>query len=904
MLAVVSSSSFLRRPPLLFLSFSVLPALFQEAFGIGGNEFHIGSTSELIRFSDSVNSEKGYKGTTVFLDNDIAFSGQLFTPIGTDSRYFQGTFDGQGHTISNLTVNLRTQYVGLFGCTKGATIRNVVMDSSCSVTSVFSTSFAYVGGAVGGCSSDESICKLESIVSLANASFSGDIKSGNLFLGGVIGRLVVQSYDVFVTNCANYGLVTHSGKNVGSYAHIGGIAGSLYCIFHLNAHIQNCLNFGTISHSGTTYRDLYIGGILGWYSFEGTDKIENCVSAGKVVTLTRGNNTFIGGVVGYVNVGSANVTHCYWTGDMGNCHAFGGANKEHTNSSNYAHDSTQVEFNKTVIESLNSYNSLWSRWLLNANSNLVAFTLNSRASFALSTRSILLPSPAKSDEYVFSGWFKDSALTEAFTASEVTADTTLYSIYYRTAGYTVEFDPAGGTVTPASKNVLFNEMYGELPMPERVGHNFTGWCIEAGTLVTPDSRVAEARDHTLHAGWRINSYTVKFMSDGKIVKTDILEYNAPIVYPQGLAKRGCELAGWNPEPKRMPDYNPVIEVKWSCKQVSSSSSLGAPSHTIISVIVAPLFLVIIIIVLAISVVVLYRKNKALSGKSEKSYEMEKPLIYSDYADKEGEYGDTYESTGYRRVVTDNDDEVSPESLAGMPLDLLYKMYPPSYVKPTMKEALLEAGLTDKQANRIVKACGNATEFVEADKKLLEGFAKEDAAAVAMYTYDFGFKRFEKNPYRIINRSLVGRNYAALQKASGILYLMMSALRKLPRVTGITLYRGVRSGMKMSISHYHEGNTITWPALSSTSPDMKATKAFLAEGSKTGKAKGTLFIIEDGWGYDIQPYSLFPSEAEILLEPERQFKVISVLLSTDLTVVNLQMLDTPLALPQVFGEGKK
>ena len=117
-----------------------------------------------------------------------------------------------------------------------------------------------------------------------------------------------------------------------------------------------------------------------------------------------------------------------------------------------------------------------------------------------------------------------------------------------------------------------------------------------------------------------------------------------------------------------------------------------------------------------------------------------------------------------------------------------------------------------------------------------------------------------------------------------------------------LYRGVRSEVNVDESHYHKGNTITWPALSSTSPDMKATKTFLAKGAKTGKATGTLFIIEDGWGYDIQPYSLFPDEAEILLEPERQFMVKSVIEAEGLIFINLKMLDTPLALTQFFGEG--
>ena len=103
----------------------------------------------------------------------------------------------------------------------------------------------------------------------------------------------------------------------------------------------------------------------------------------------------------------------------------------------------------------------------------------------------------------------------------------------------------------------------------------------------------------------------------------------------------------------------------------------------------------------------------------------------------------------------------------------------------------------------------------------------------MYTYDFGSKDFESNPYRIINRN------AEMQRASGLLYLVMRALRKLPRVTGRTLYRGVRGEVSLDKNHYHKGNVMTWSALSSTSPYMEATRAFLAKGSKSGEATGTL-----------------------------------------------------------------
>ena len=104
---------------------------------------------------------------------------------------------------------------------------------------------------------------------------------------------------------------------------------------------------------------------------------------------------------------------------------------------------------------------------------------------------------------------------------------------------------------------------------------------------------------------------------------------------------------------------------------------------------------------------------------------------------------------------------------------------------------------------------------------------------------------------------------------------------------------------MDEDHYCEGNVITWPAFSSTSPSMKSTKAFLAEGAKSGKAAGTLFIIEGGWGYDIQPYSLFANEEEILLEPDRQFKVTSIIPTDGMTVINVKMENTPLSLESVF-----
>ena len=174
-------------------AFCCLAALCQGVLGEG--ELHIRDASDLIEFSKNVSLGTNYKGTTVFLDADIDFSGGLseqFEPIGmnSNSNYFQGTFNGQGHTINNLEIkSSSSQYVGLFGYSSGGTIKNVVLDSSCSVVSSCSdSSEAYVGGIVGYCS----YCTIESTVNMASVSFTGNTSNSNLYLGGIMDSFLFQ----------------------------------------------------------------------------------------------------------------------------------------------------------------------------------------------------------------------------------------------------------------------------------------------------------------------------------------------------------------------------------------------------------------------------------------------------------------------------------------------------------------------------------------------------------------------------------------------------------------------------------------------------------------------------------------------------------------------------------------
>ena len=282
--------------------------------GTIGTEYRISSASDIIEFSRNVSSGTRFEGTTVFLDADIDFSGgglsEQFEPIGkSTTNYFQGTFDGQGYTISNLAVNSTSAYAGLFGYSNGATIRNVVLDSSCSVVSSYSGSYyAFVGGVIGRHLSGSS----ENIINMASVTLSGNTSKYNVYLGGITGYIVPSSnsYSTSIKNCVNYGTITHSGATQ-NWGVVGGLVGMCEGKLTAECVIKNSLNYGNIVHSGVS-KSLALGGIVGTNYYGVYD---NCVNFGEITSNKASN--YIGSVVGYINSGSTAILHCYWSSDVG-----------------------------------------------------------------------------------------------------------------------------------------------------------------------------------------------------------------------------------------------------------------------------------------------------------------------------------------------------------------------------------------------------------------------------------------------------------------------------------------------------------------------------------------------------------------------------------------------------------
>jgi len=109
--------------------------------------YEIGTAKQLLNFAQEVNKGTGtFDGKTVVLTNNIDLSGYAWTPIGAgevDGKWigFNGSFDGQGYTISNLNITKGGGWNGLFGLigrgTTGisetvtnVTVKNVVIDGA------------------------------------------------------------------------------------------------------------------------------------------------------------------------------------------------------------------------------------------------------------------------------------------------------------------------------------------------------------------------------------------------------------------------------------------------------------------------------------------------------------------------------------------------------------------------------------------------------------------------------------------------------------------------------------------------------------------------------------------------------------------------------------------------------
>lgn len=222
-------------------------------------------------------------GLNFILMNDIDITGITTAPIGNFFTFFTGSFNGQGFTISNFSINVSSDYVGFFGFLFQSTIQNL------GLINVDVTGNSFVGGFLGY-SYDSDI---------SNCYSTGDVVGSGSNIGGFCG---INDFYSVITNCYSTGNIDCNGN----YYYVGGFCGqnSNYSV------ITNCYSTGNVESD-----DSFVGGFCGLNS---ASQISNSYSTCSVISSAYNAGGFCG-----ENIFNALINTCYSTGAV-SCDYYGG----------------------------------------------------------------------------------------------------------------------------------------------------------------------------------------------------------------------------------------------------------------------------------------------------------------------------------------------------------------------------------------------------------------------------------------------------------------------------------------------------------------------------------------------------------------------------------------------------
>ena len=205
------------------------PSIFAGGNGTAEDPFQIANETQLRAFAASVNAAEDYEDLHVALTADIELT-QPWVPVGgAGAHVFCGSFDGQGHVISNLTIgsaDAAANYVasGLFANVEGAVIENVGLKNASVHVARTDTARVYVGLIAAAVNEGGQAAVIN------NCSVSGEIyASSNSWC--MVGGISANCYDSIISNCAaDVDIVAESPSSsvdAGCLVGIDGFAGLL-----------------------------------------------------------------------------------------------------------------------------------------------------------------------------------------------------------------------------------------------------------------------------------------------------------------------------------------------------------------------------------------------------------------------------------------------------------------------------------------------------------------------------------------------------------------------------------------------------------------------------------------------------------------------------------------------------
>ena len=323
-------------------------AAFAGGTGTAEDPYQIANGAELAYLASSVNSGETYTGKNFVLTANIDLNGLPWTPIansfsdallgGSNYRIFAGNFDGNGYTISKVSIGSETtpfesDVFGLFGATEGK-ISNLNLDTV-SIHGVAKITSGYVigpaGGLVGYSAGSIENCHVTGLTMDMNAQDGGI--AGAYWIGGLVGALDGTQ---LINECSVSGSITeNTGKgSIGGLigelgkaakitysrsdvmvnvkadprggADVGGFIGKGNGKTDAETVIRNCYATGNVT--GGAYTGGFAGGLWGL-------NIKNCYASGNVSQAAAAMASFVGTDASDQDY-YGSITNCFATGSV------------------------------------------------------------------------------------------------------------------------------------------------------------------------------------------------------------------------------------------------------------------------------------------------------------------------------------------------------------------------------------------------------------------------------------------------------------------------------------------------------------------------------------------------------------------------------------------------------------
>ena len=323
-------------------------AAFAGGTGTAEDPYQIANGAQLAYLASSVNSGETYTGKNFVLTANIDLNGLPWTPIansfsdallgGSNYRIFAGNFDGNGYTISKVSIGSETtpfesDVFGLFGATEGK-ISNLNLDTV-SIHGVAKITSGYVigpaGGLVGYSAGSIENCHVTGLTMDMNAQDGGI--AGAYWIGGLVGALdgtqLINECSVSGSITENTGKgsiggligelgkaakITYSSSDVmvnvkadpRGGADVGGFIGKGNGKTDAETVIRNCYATGNVT--GGAYTGGFAGGLWGL-------NIKNCYASGNVSQAAAAMASFVGTDASDQDY-YGSITNCFATGSV------------------------------------------------------------------------------------------------------------------------------------------------------------------------------------------------------------------------------------------------------------------------------------------------------------------------------------------------------------------------------------------------------------------------------------------------------------------------------------------------------------------------------------------------------------------------------------------------------------